>query len=385
MSRDDILVVGAREHNLKNITVRIPRNALTVITGLSGSGKSSLAFDTLYAEGQRKYVESLSAYARQFLDQMQKPDVEHIEGLSPAISIEQRTAGANPRSIVATTTEIHDYLRLLYASIGKPHCPQCRRPITQQNAEQIVTHLCALPAGTKLMVLAPKVQGRKGEHADVLEALRKAGFARVRVDGEVVEIEKVRKLDKRKAHHIEVVVDRIVINDKVRTRLTDSVETALRQGEGVLWTLVEEGGTWKQTLYSEKNACLPCGLSFEALTPAPLLLQQPLRRLCDLPRAGHHDGVRRGPGGAKPRPAAGGGHPPLAARRAAADPLLQAPAARGGRALQGGPGPRPTGSCPRSSPRCCCTGRARRSCRSASGGAGPSTSTRSRSRVCCPT
>ena len=175
MSKDSIVVAGAREHNLKNITVRIPRNALTVVTGLSGSGKSSLAFDTLYAEGQRKYVESLSAYARQFLEQMQKPDVDYIEGLSPAISIEQRTAGSNPRSTVATTTEIHDYLRLLYANLGKAHCPKCGKPIERQSAEQIVEQLVKLPAATKLVLLAAKVDGRKGEHLEELESLRKAG------------------------------------------------------------------------------------------------------------------------------------------------------------------------------------------------------------------
>ncbi len=267
MSKEFIVVSGAREHNLKNITVRIPRDSLTVITGLSGSGKSSLAFDTLYAEGQRKYVESLSVYARQFLEQMQKPDVDFIEGLSPAISIEQRTAGSNPRSIVATTTEIHDYLRLLYASVGKPHCPTCGRPITKQTAEQIVELLLKLPADTKLMILAPKVKGRKGEHSEIFEALRKQGFVRARVDGEIVEIEKVKKLDKKKSHTIDIVVDRIVVGEKARTRLTDSVETALRQGEGQLLALTQDGASWKESLYSEKQACVHCGISFDTLTP----------------------------------------------------------------------------------------------------------------------
>jgi excinuclease ABC subunit A len=267
MSKDWIIIQGAREHNLKNISVRIPRNQLTVVTGLSGSGKSSLAFDTLYAEGQRKYVESLSAYARQFLEQMQKPDVDTIEGLSPAISIEQRTAGANPRSIVATTTEIHDYFRLLYANIGKPHCPSCGKPITKQSAEQIVDQILGRPAGTKFMLLAPKVTGRKGEHGEVFEALRKQGFIRARVDGAFCELEKPPKLDKKRQHTIELVVDRLVISDKIRTRLTDSVETALRQGEGVLRLLVEKDkDQWDELLFSEKNACVPCGLSFDALT-----------------------------------------------------------------------------------------------------------------------
>ncbi len=276
MSLDEILVAGAREHNLKNVTVRIPRDTLTVITGLSGSGKSSLAFDTLYAEGQRKYVESLSAYARQFLEQMQKPDVDHIEGLSPAISIEQRTAGSNPRSIVATTTEIHDYLRLLYANIGTPHCPTCGRPITQQNAEQIVDQLMKHPESAKVILLAPKVQGRKGEQLELFDELRKAGFVRARVDGAIVDLDQAPKLDKKKNHTVEVVIDRLVIGDRVRTRMTDSVETALRQGGGTLIALVQHGGPdWKETLYSEKNACVHCGLSFDTLTPRHFSFNSP--------------------------------------------------------------------------------------------------------------
>ena len=267
MTSDWITISGAREHNLKDITVRLPRNRLTVITGLSGSGKSSLAFDTLYAEGQRKYVESLSAYARQFLEQMQKPDVDHIDGLSPAISIEQRTAGANPRSIVATTTEVYDYLRLLYASIGRTHCYRCGDPIARQSAEEIVEQLIGLPELTRLMLLAPKVRGRKGQHADVLDAIRKEGFVRVRVDGEIHELDSVPVLRKISKHTIEVVVDRLVINDKIRSRLTDSIESALKQGNGNLMALVHVGADdWEETLYSEKNACLRCGISFDSLT-----------------------------------------------------------------------------------------------------------------------
>ncbi|MBU0676930.1 MAG: excinuclease ABC subunit UvrA [Verrucomicrobia bacterium] len=268
MEIEHIEVVGAREHNLKNVTVRIPRNSLTVITGLSGSGKSSLAFDTLYAEGQRKYVESLSAYARQFLEQMQKPDVDHIEGLSPAISIEQRTAGANPRSIVATTTEIHDYLRLLYASIGKQYCHTCGKPITTQTADQIVDHVLKLEELSRIMILAPLVQGRKGQHEDVFQRVRKEGFVRVRVNGEIVEIDDVPKLDKKRKHSIDVVVDRLVVSDSIRGRLTDSVEMALRVGDGVLLLLHEtKQKKWTQTLHSEKNACADCGISFDSLTP----------------------------------------------------------------------------------------------------------------------
>ncbi len=267
MSKESIIVQGAREHNLKNITVQIPRNSLTVVTGLSGSGKSSLAFDTLYAEGQRKYVESLSAYARQFLDQMQKPDVDHIEGLSPAIAIEQRTAGANPRSIVATTTEIHDYLRLLFASIGKVHCYQCGRPIQRQSAEEIVEQLLKCPAQTKLVLLAPVVRGRKGQHEEIFETARKQGFTRVRVDGEMAELDAVPALDKNRKHHIEIVIDRLVVNDKIRSRLTDSVELAIRHGEGLLYALMQEGAAKAvEKIYSERNACPHCGISFDTLS-----------------------------------------------------------------------------------------------------------------------
>jgi len=275
MGGSDIVVIGARQHNLKNITVRIPRNRLTVITGLSGSGKSSLAFDTLYAEGQRKYVESLSAYARQFLEQMQKPDVDGIEGLSPAISIEQRTAGGNPRSIVATTTEIHDYLRLLFASIGKVHCPRCGRPIGSQTAEAMVEQLLQLPNLTRVMILAPLVRGRKGRHEEVFERVRRAGFVRVRVDGEVYEVEQVPRLDPRRKHSVEVVVDRLVITRQIRSRLTDSVETALKQGDGLMIALIDRGGQWEERLFSEKNACPQCGISFEPLTPRHFSFNSP--------------------------------------------------------------------------------------------------------------
>ena len=268
MRVDWIVVAGAREHNLQNITVRIPRNQLTVITGLSGSGKSSLAFDTLFAEGQRRYVESLSAYVRQFLDQMQKPDVDYVEGLSPAISIEQRTAGSNPRSIVATSTEIHDYLRLLYANVGHPHCPHCGRPVCGQPADAIVEQLLQLPNRTKVALLAPLIKGKKGSQEAVFAMVRKQGFVRVRLDGEMYEIEQVPALDKKRAHSIDVVVDRLVITSKIRSRLTDSVELALKHGEGVLVALVQadQGTSWSEKLYSEKYACPDCGVSFEKLT-----------------------------------------------------------------------------------------------------------------------
>jgi len=268
MSENYILVEGAREHNLKNVTVRIPRGSLCVVTGLSGSGKSSLAFDTLYAEGQRKYVESLSSYARMFLEQLQKPDVDRIEGLSPAIAIEQRTGAANPRSIVATTTEIHDYLRLLYASVGHQHCHQCGKPIARQSAEEIVNQILKKPEGTKVQLLAPLVEGRKGEHVEVFESARRLGFTRAQVDGEIVEIENPPKLDKQKKHSIAAVVDRLVVADKIRGRLTDSIELALKQGEGVLHALFQEPGAgeaWTPQMFSEKNACADCGISFDAL------------------------------------------------------------------------------------------------------------------------
>ena len=266
MSHTHLIVQGAKEHNLKNVDVKIPRESLTVVTGLSGSGKSSLAFDTIFAEGQRKYVESLSAYARQFLDQMQKPDVDHIEGLSPAISIEQRTAGSNPRSIVATTTEIYDYLRLWFASIGVAHCPDCGRELTRQTAEDIINQLMDLPEGTKVMVLAPYIDGRKGEHLEVFNEISNQGFVRTRVDGEIVELDQVPKLNKKTKHSIEAVVDRLVIKGDVRTRLADSVELSLRLGRGRMLAMVANAkGEFEDRVFSEEFACLPCKKSYEKL------------------------------------------------------------------------------------------------------------------------
>src|SRR5690348_435457 len=229
-----IVVSGAREHNLKDVTVAIPRESLTVITGLSGSGKSSLAFDTIYAEGQRRYVESLSAYARQFLGQMDKPDVDSIDGLSPAISIDQKTTSRNPRSTVGTVTEIYDYLRLLWSRVGHPHCHICGRPISGQSAEQIVEQVLKLPEGTRFTVDAPVARGKKGEFKDVLETLRGEGFTRVRVDGETRLLEEDIVLDKKFKHDIAVVVDRLVMKDDLRRRLTDSVETALALADGLV-------------------------------------------------------------------------------------------------------------------------------------------------------
>ncbi|MCE9615626.1 MAG: excinuclease ABC subunit UvrA [Lentisphaerae bacterium] len=276
MEPDCIVVAGAREHNLKNVTVRIPRNRLTVITGLSGSGKSSLAFDTIYAEGQRRYVESVSAYARQFLHQMHKPDVDYIEGLSPAISIEQRTAASNPRSIVATATEIHDYLRVLYAHVGKRHCPTCGQPVARQSAEQIVGALMALPARTKLSLLAPLARGRRGSHDELLKAAQKQGFIRVRIDGEMYELESLPEINPKQAHDLDVVVDRLVVSDQIRTRLTDSVELALQRGDGLLSALIQpDGEPAREVIYSEKQACHACGLSFADLSPRSFSFNSP--------------------------------------------------------------------------------------------------------------
>src|SRR2546429_3824422 len=231
---NQIVISGAREHNLKDISLALPRDALVVITGLSGSGKSSLAFDTIYAEGQRRYVESLSAYARQFLGQMDKPDVDSIEGLSPAISIDQKTTSRNPRSTVGTVTEIYDYLRLLWARVGKPHCPICGRPIVGQSAEQIIDQVMELAEGTRFMVLAPVVRGRKGEYGKLLEGLRADGFSRVRIDGRGRMLEESIVLDKRYKHDISVVVDRLVMRHDVRKRLADSIETAVGLAEGLV-------------------------------------------------------------------------------------------------------------------------------------------------------
>src|SRR5438552_15430538 len=273
MAKEFIRIGGAREHNLKNLTLDIPRDKLVVITGLSGSGKSSLAFDTIYAEGQRKYVESLSAYARQFLDQMQKPDVDFIEGLSPAIAIEQRSSGSSPRSIIATTTEIYDYLRLLFAHVGQPYCPDTGVPIITQTTSDIVDKILALPARTRVMLLAPVIRDQKGEFRDVIERLAREGFVRARIDRQLVELEaNVRiKLDPKIKHSIDVVVDRLIIDDKIRVRLSDSVETALKWGEGTLLVLHQppessSPNTWIETLQSNRMYSPATGRSFDQLT-----------------------------------------------------------------------------------------------------------------------
>lgn len=272
MIQDKILIKGAREHNLKNIDVEIPRNQLVVITGVSGSGKSSLAFDTIYAEGQRRYVESLSAYARQFLGQMDKPDVDYIEGLSPAISIDQKTTSRNPRSTVGTVTEIYDYLRLLYARVGHPHCPQCGIPISQQTVEQMVDRILTLPGGTKIQVLAPLVRGRKGEYSKLLKDSRNDGFVRVRVDGVMYELDESICLDKNKKHTVEIVVDRLVVREGLQNRLADSLETALKYGNGLVVIDVIDG---EEQLFSSTFACPECGFSFEELAPRMFSFNSP--------------------------------------------------------------------------------------------------------------
>ena len=264
MEKEHIIIRGAREHNLKNISLEIPRNRLVVITGLSGSGKSSLAFDTLYAEGQRRYVESLSAYARQFLGLMEKPDVDYIEGLSPAISIEQRSTGRNPRSTVGTVTEIYDYLRLLFARIGVPYCYNCGKKIERQTIQQIVDQVLALPAETKIQILAPVVRGRKGEYREIFEEARRDGYVRVRLDGEVFELGQEIHPDKNRKHNIEVVVDRLIVGPRIITRLTDSVETALSLASGIVLIDVVGG---EELLFSEHYACIDCGISYEELAP----------------------------------------------------------------------------------------------------------------------
>ncbi|MBE0447803.1 MAG: excinuclease ABC subunit UvrA [Actinobacteria bacterium] len=272
MHEDKIIIRGAREHNLKNINLELPRNKLIVMTGLSGSGKSSLAIDTIYAEGQRRYVESLSAYARQFLGQMNKPDVDHIDGLSPAICIDQKSTSKNPRSTVGTITEVYDYLRLLYARIGIPHCPNCGREITQQTSQQVIEQVMRMPAGTKFQVLAPVVRGRKGEYKELLERLRKDGFARVQVDGNVYGLEEDIKLDKKERHDIDVIIDRLIMKDEIQRRLADSIETALSLGDGIASVQVIAGERYD---FSTHFACIDCGISFEELEPRMFSFNSP--------------------------------------------------------------------------------------------------------------
>ncbi|MGB2600897.1 MAG: excinuclease ABC subunit UvrA [Candidatus Omnitrophota bacterium] len=279
MGKEFIVIKGAREHNLKNIDLRIPRDVMCVVTGLSGSGKSSLAFDTLYAEGQRRYVESLSSYARQFIEQLQKPHMDYIEGLSPTISIEQRSGGRNPRSTVGTQTEIYDYLRVLFSRIGTQHCPKCGKEISSQSSQQIVDRILSLPKGTKMLILAPLVRGRKGEHVEIMKNARKDGLVRVRLDDKIVDIgDSIPRLNKKVKHTIEAVVDRLVLKGGIRSRLSDSVEIALKLGAGVIIIAAADKGEKaiaEDILLSEQNACVECGISFEKLAPRNFSFNSP--------------------------------------------------------------------------------------------------------------
>ena len=267
-----IRIRGANEHNLKNISVDIPRDELVVLTGLSGSGKSSLAFDTIYAEGQRRYMESLSSYARQFLGQMEKPNVERIEGLSPAISIDQKSTNRNPRSTVGTVTEIYDYFRLLYARIGIPHCPKCGREIRRQTVDQIVDQVMGLPQGTRIQLLAPVVRGRKGEHVKVFERAKRSGYVRVRVDGNLYELSEEIKLEKNIKHNIEIVVDRLVVKEGIERRLTDSVESVFALAEGLMILDVIDG---EPINFSQSFACPDCGISISEIEPRSFSFNNP--------------------------------------------------------------------------------------------------------------
>ena len=282
IDRKYITIEGARENNLKNINVKIPRDKFVVVTGLSGSGKSSLAFDTIYAEGQRRYMESLSSYARQFLGQAEKPDVDKIEGLSPAISIDQKSTNRNPRSTVGTVTEIYDYFRLLYARVGIPHCPNCGKVISRQTVDQMVDEIMKLPERTKFMVLAPVVRGRKGEHVKLLEKAKKSGFVRVVVDGSMYELSEEIKLDKNKKHSIDIVVDRLVVRQDVERRLTDSIETALQLAEGLMKIEVigerDENGVQKENAvinFSDSFSCPDCGISIDEIEPRSFSFNNP--------------------------------------------------------------------------------------------------------------
>ena len=269
---DCIRIRGANEHNLKNLDLEIPRNELVVLTGLSGSGKSSLAFDTIYAEGQRRYMESLSSYARQFLGQMEKPDVEKIEGLSPAISIDQKSTNRNPRSTVGTVTEIYDYFRLLYARIGIPHCPNCGREIARQTVDQMVDRIMELPERTRIQILAPVVRGRKGEHQKVIDRARRAGYVRLRIDGNLYDVSEDIKLEKNIKHNIEIIIDRLVVKEGIERRLTDSVENALQLAEGLLQVDVVDG---EMMQFSQSFACPDCGISVQEIEPRSFSFNNP--------------------------------------------------------------------------------------------------------------
>lgn len=275
MNNNVIAIRGAREHNLKGINIDIPRDQITVITGISGSGKSSLAFDTIYAEGQRRYIESLSSYARQFLDQIKKPDVELIEGIPPTIAIEQRTCPPSPRSTVATVTEIYDYLRLLYARIGTPYCHRCNCIISRQTMDQMIQRIVEMPQGTRIMLLAPLIKGKKGEHREIFQSIIQKGFVRARVDHVITDLKTIPKLARYKTHEIDVVVDRLVIKEGIQTRLYNSLETSLKLGEGVMLVSQEREKSWTDLILSERYACPECGSGYEELTPRMFSFNSP--------------------------------------------------------------------------------------------------------------
>ena len=275
MAKQYIKIRGANEHNLKNVSLDIPRNELVVLTGLSGSGKSSLAFDTIYAEGQRRYMESLSSYARQFLGQMEKPKVRSIEGLSPAISIDQKSTNRNPRSTVGTVTEIYDYLRLLYARIGIPHCPKCGREIKRQTVDQMTDQLMSLPERTRIQLLAPVVRGRKGEHVKLLEQARRSGYVRAVIDGSMYDLGEDISLDKNIKHNIEIVVDRLIVREGIEQRLADSVENALRLSDGLLMVDAQSEDGKEMLTFSQHFACPDCGISIEEIEPRSFSFNNP--------------------------------------------------------------------------------------------------------------
>lgn len=288
LENNKIVIRGAKEHNLKNIDLELPRNKFIVITGLSGSGKSSLAFDTIYAEGQRRYVESLSSYARQFLGQMEKPDVEYIEGLSPSISIDQKTTSRNPRSTVGTVTEIYDYLRLLYARIGIPYCYKCGKEITSQTVDQMVDKIMELEERTRIQILSPVVRGKKGEHKNILENIKKEGFIRVIVDGEMYEVTDDINMEKNKKHDIEIVVDRIIVKDGIEGRLADSLETALKLADGLVIVDVIDK---ERIMFSQKLACPDCGVAIEELSPRVFSFNSPFGACPNCNGIGYHKEV----------------------------------------------------------------------------------------------
>ena len=334
-----IRIRGARMHNLQNIDLDIPRDRFVVITGPSGSGKSSLAFDTLYAEGQRQYIESLSTYARQFLHQLERPDVDLIEGLQPTISIDQRAGSHNPRSTVATVTEIYDYLRLLFARLGEARCYQCGEPIRQQTPEQILDALLELSAGTRVMILAPLVRGRKGEHKDVLESIRKLGFLRARVDGQVIDVNSPPALVAQKSHNIEAVIDRVVVREGVRERIAESINLAVQHGDGLVLATHEEktagGSVWHDRLFSTQYACPNCKISYEELEPRTFSFNSPYGACPKCEGLGAAGGVRPGAGPARRQSVAGRrGHCAVEgrnARRLAKTPESSAAVSRQGR------------------------------------------------------